>query len=223
MIFWCLVCFVIYLSSYFTKDLVAARYIFFTALFMAIFISLAAQEAYLRLKTQPTIASKLVLYTYVVFLITGVAYQGAKTVMKYKGYRSFNEVLSNAPSATEVTGDTFLKKFAFLKRYVGEDDVVISDRVTAWTIPSFSGKTTSVMVEHFNIFITNIHQRDSDTKKFFDDEADDDFRRSILNKYGVDYLLINSEFVSRKLSDTLKSLGRVVYEDQSFTLVAIEQ
>lgn len=216
-----LACSVIYLVSYFVRDAVFSRYIFFVAFFLSIFISIVVWEMYLSFKEHPTGISRVVLYAYTTILIGGLMYQGAKIILKYEGYRSLDEVLHKRPSAVGYVGQTFLKKFTFLKHFVKDDDVIISDPITAWTIPSFSGKTVSVAIGHSSIFVQDSHQRYYDTEKFFNDETNDDFRRGIFKKYQVDYLLINLKFVSPELASKLEKLGQVVYRDEIFTLVDV--
>lgn len=213
-VIWTLLCIIIYIISYFIPNAVGQRYLFYSSFFLAIFISLTVRGAVFK-------SHKSFIYVYIAILIACVSYQSAKITYKYLGYRSITEILNHEPSAVGINGYKYLNRYNFLKEYVGEKDVVISDLYTSWILPTFSGKSVSISI-HYNPLITNLNKRYLDNKLFFNQDTDMIMRRNILNKYKVEYILVNSEFVSPKMSKILKELGNSVYKDNRFDLITVK-
>ncbi len=208
---WLFACSAVYVVSFFTKDSVGSRYVFFAAFVAAVLIGLFVRDAVVEKK-------KGFVHAYVALLALCVAYQGAKIGLKYAGYRSMGEVLAGAPSAAGNIGNRFLGKFSFLPRHVGDAEVVLSDPHTAWLTPSFAGKSVS-MFWHFNPFVPDGFARSKDDQIFFATDTGDEFRRAAIKRYGADFLLLNLRFVDERLSAGLKRFGAVVHSDDNFILI----
>ncbi len=220
MIAWFLVCAAVYLVSFLTNDPITQRYLFYAAFLMAIFISLAVRDSYRCLNSDKSLFPRIVVCTYVFLLIAGIAYQGTKVARGYKGYVSLAKLLHNDPGVADNINGEFLQKYSFLKNIVKDGDVVMSDTVTSWITPSFSGKTVSIW-PHYDPFVTDGAQRYAETVAFFEEGAGSVSRRVLLYKYGVSYILIDHELVAGAVSRALGDLGRAVYEDAGFTLIKV--
>lgn len=219
LVLWLSICALMYLSACLINNSIGSRYVFFGAVLLSIFISLMARDSYRRLIVSRTTLPRLLAYSYIAILAMCVTYQCAKIGFKYAGYRSLEGILKGEPVAQGSVGKAFLGKFDFLRSYVRDGDVVLSDPETTWVVPSFAGRSVS-MWRHYNPFVIDIWERFIDVREFFETEPGDiGYRREILRKYGVKYLLINSGHVSPELSADLKKLGRIVYDCDGMTLV----
>lgn len=72
---------------------------------------------------------------------------------------------------------------------VSTPEIVLSDPRTMWPVPSFNGYI--VAAAHFEFFVPNQDERVADSERFFatDDPAG---MLEILNKYGVDWVILNT-------------------------------
>ncbi|MFL5617659.1 MAG: hypothetical protein ACJ79A_04610 [Gemmatimonadaceae bacterium] len=115
--------------------------------------------------------------------------------------------------------------YAFLRRDVGQYDVMMADLRTGWIAASFGGKLVSG--QHPLAFISGSEQqaRRADVITFFDAAASQAERGRILRKYRVSYLFAprrspaDSTVVSE---DALRTFGPVAHDDARFLLVRVD-
>jgi hypothetical protein len=116
-------------------------------------------------------------------------------------------------------GQQFLDKFSFLDESVGPYDVVMSDIHTSWIIPSFSGKVTSFL--RSNPLLRDREERLRDNEMFFSEDASEDTRRELLQKYDVRYVLLNRDYVDDKLVAMIELLGEKIHDEDGVILIKI--
>jgi len=106
----------------------------------------------------------------------------------------------------------------FLERYVGEDDVVLSDLATSWAIPCIRGRTVSYQ-RHDVIFPASGAERSKAVKEFFASSTSNVARRAILERYNVKFVLFDARVTPEKLACEVLRLGRLVHEDGDWVLM----
>jgi hypothetical protein len=111
--------------------------------------------------------------------------------------------------------------YEFLARFTGQSEVVLSDPRTSLAVPMLGGKV--VAASHALAFVPDHEQRRQDARRFFDGATRDEERRAILERYRVDWLLVNSEAIdiSGATMASLRRLGEVRYTDGSRKLMLI--
>jgi len=103
-----------------------------------------------------------------------------------------------------------MDRFDRLLEPVGRRDVVLSDAVTSWPVPSVRGRIVAAL--HYETFTPGQPARDRDVFTFF---ATGDWltRQEILQRYGVRWILLNestmSPYVIRDLLEPDAVVGRV--------------
>lgn len=107
-------------------------------------------------------------------------------------------------------------KFKDLLQPVGPRDVVLSDLVTSWPVPSFRGRIVAAL--HYESFTPDQTQRQEDLEAFFAAE-DDAVRRQILEQYGVKWIILNTASLSPYKTRELLEPRAVVNEVDSFILM----
>ena len=75
-----------------------------------------------------------------------------------------------------------------LLKGVGENDVVLSDLMTSWLVPSTSGKIVSAL--HYELFVLDQRQRWRDVSSFFSTATSVD-REGMVKRYGVRWIVLN--------------------------------
>jgi len=112
-------------------------------------------------------------------------------------------------------------RYQFLTQYTKQYDVILSDPETSFLIPTFGGKV--VANGHLLPFVQDGQKREDDLDSFFNRKTSQILRFGIINRYHVDFILINKEeSISEGLSSSdLSSLGRQVYLDKDFILIKI--
>jgi hypothetical protein len=85
-----------------------------------------------------------------------------------------------------------LSRFRSLLRDVGPRDIVLSDDVTMWCVPSVSGRIVHAL--HAELFVPEDEERMRlhDTNEFFQAETSDRERVEILRRYGVRWIILNN-------------------------------
>ncbi len=113
-------------------------------------------------------------------------------------------------------------RFAFLTKFVPQDDVVLSDWAATWVVPTFGGKV--VAPERPQAFVPDNDQRQriKDVNDFYSPTADYNTRLAIVRKYGCRHILVSRENqASREIIRSFLPLGSVVYEDNQFVLLSL--
>jgi len=108
------------------------------------------------------------------------------------------------------------KRFDELLTPVGAHDVVLSDMVTSWVIPSSRGRIVGAL--HFEYFVPDGSQRQQDVEAFFS-EADNAQRKTVLERYNVRWIVLNKENLPPDIFDALYDGRAVVRSDRSLSLM----
>jgi hypothetical protein len=111
-------------------------------------------------------------------------------------------------------------RYLFLAEHVGPYDIVMADVNTSWFVPPFGGK---VVAGRSMAFIPDRNQRFENVERFFNLEATAEERRAMLERYDVDYLLLNKS--NRDVTEAIRTdaaeWGRPVYSDANFELLKL--
>jgi hypothetical protein len=115
--------------------------------------------------------------------------------------------------------------YAFLRRDVGQYDVMMADLRTGWVAASFGGKL--VASQHPLAFVSDSEQRArrQDVSAFFDSASSQAERERILNRYRVSFLLVprHAAADSTTVSESaLRTFGVVAHEDDRFLMVRLD-
>jgi hypothetical protein len=133
-----------------------------------------------------------------------------------KRFRSTLNIFKSKPA-------NFYDKFEFLRTTVQEDDIILSDPETNWVITSFNGKVISS--KHPIFGFDDIYERRNDVDSFFQKDNSDSVRNSLLEKYKIDYILI--DFTKVTLDSTtinwLHETGYVVYSKNQLQLIKLKK
>lgn len=114
--------------------------------------------------------------------------------------------------------------YTHMLRYIGPLDVVLSDTWTSWQLPTFTGKIISRPAGHqldYNVRYPELRHRAADLETFFAPETPDEVRRSLIEKYGVKFVLINRVLTSGMDSTSFAEWGSVIFASNAFTLIAV--
>lgn len=79
------------------------------------------------------------------------------------------------------------RELPVLLKSVGENDVVLSDLITSWLVPSTNGKIVAAL--HYELFIPDQRQRWHDVAEFFSTSPLD--RAELVRRYGVRWIILN--------------------------------
>jgi hypothetical protein len=115
----------------------------------------------------------------------------------------------------------YYNKYNFLRNVVGPDDIILSDPKSNWIIPTYNGKVISSI--HPIYWINDINQRRMDIKSFFINANSDSTRKTIIQKYQPNYLLIDytSVHFNYPTIKWLNSIGISVYKGHQLELIKI--
>jgi hypothetical protein len=99
---------------------------------------------------------------------------------------------------------------------IGAHDVVLSDELTSWAVPSSRGRVVSAL--HFELFVPGQLQRSRDVDHFFGSASEDE-RRHILERYQVSYIVLNRAWIAPASYQSLLDAGSVVGAAGDLTLM----
>jgi MacB-like periplasmic core domain len=111
--------------------------------------------------------------------------------------------------------------YAFLPRFVGQYDTVLSDFSTSLKIPAIAGKVVSLEPDQVMIFVDHT-EAEKDIERFFE-VATSQQRMQILRRYGVSFVLLN-KYKADNWSMVLRSLAgatSIVYADGDMLLLRV--
>ena len=106
--------------------------------------------------------------------------------------------------------------FARFLQPVGERDVVLSDAITAWPIPSFHGRIVAGL--HYEAFTPDQPQRDRDVRAFFETRSEP-IRQDVLDRYHVRWILLNTTALDEAACERLLEPQAVVSRVAPFILM----
>lgn len=98
-------------------------------------------------------------------------------------------------------------------------DVVLSDPMTSWPVPSSAGRIVSGV--HYEAFVDGQDARYADARAFFSDARDVD-RRGILERYNVRYIVMNQEMISPSAWEGLRSERAILRQEGGLLLMSAE-
>jgi hypothetical protein len=99
---------------------------------------------------------------------------------------------------------------------VGHHDVVLSDVLTSWPVPSSAGRIVAPL--HFEMFVNNQPDRVHDVEAFFTTATPDE-QRVILQRYRVRWVLLDTERISERTSTALQRDWPTVARDRELVLL----
>lgn len=117
-----------------------------------------------------------------------------------------------------------VQEYATLAQFIGPHDVVFSDVWTSWHLPTFTGKVITRPEGHqldYNVPRPEIRQRTLDLNRFFAPETPDEVRRSLIEKYGVKFVLVNRVLTSGMDSTSFGGWGSVIFTSNAFALIVV--
>jgi hypothetical protein len=103
---------------------------------------------------------------------------------------------------------------------VSDGDVVLSDALTSWPVPSLTGRV--VVALHREFFVPNQLERESDVLAFFSRSSEVD-RRGLLAKYDVRWILLCKQHIDPVMFDRLLIPSAVAAQDDMFVLMDAER
>jgi hypothetical protein len=129
---------------------------------------------------------------------------------------NFRDALHHVLPGTPNSYDRYL----FLEEKIGQYDVVLADVRTSWHVPPFGGK---VVACRSMAFILDREERLVDVERFFSQEASPQERQFLLDKYKVEYLLLNksNHSVTTAIRAATAEWGRPIYSDANFELLRV--
>lgn len=108
------------------------------------------------------------------------------------------------------------RNYAEVLKPVGTNDVVLSDLVTAWPVPSFRGRVVAAL--HYEYFVPGQERRVDDVESFFGG-ATPEQRRAILERYHVRWILLNSVGLGPEMFQSLLDQRAIVSQAGDFVLL----
>lgn len=138
---------------------------------------------------------------------------------------SFSAFISPALGRSFTAEQKSYEPYYFLLSHTNHYDVILANPGSSKSIPvtSFSGK----LVGLYNDlpFIPDLGARVADAARFFDVDTAQDEREEIIQKYGVNFVLLENVQTAegKNLAAALKTLGKAVYRNNRFTLIAVGQ
>jgi hypothetical protein len=99
-------------------------------------------------------------------------------------------------------------------------DVVLSDNITAWPVPSFGGRIVSSL--HGEFFVLDEPSRNKDVETFFDADTDEKERIGIIRRNAVRWILLSRERLSAVVYRRILEPTAVVARDEPLILMDAE-
>ena len=183
----------VYVLGYFTKTSLSERFVFFIVFTLQLAFSLFWSSC----QGEGTGLKKRFFFT-TVCLAAG-----------FQFYLVFGEFI--APAFTVRSDGAFTLKysapnkvFTNLSRYFNDDDIVLSDICSSWSIPVYSGARI-IALWHTPPHIKDNFDRAEAIKRFFNPATSAEERKGILDKYAVTHILLN-HYVSGKSNELVEPL-----------------
>ena len=115
--------------------------------------------------------------------------------------------------------------YQFLSERTGQYDVILSDIRTSLTVPALGGKVVAHKQPLLFIPEYEYDQRLHDVSQFFASDCTIGERLKIIEKYGVDYILINKGTTTNweELVDSFSSFSVIDFENELLILLAFNK
>ena len=108
-----------------------------------------------------------------------------------------------------------------LASHILPGDVVLADPRTGWPVPSFGGRVVAAL--HWEYFTGDQRRRRDDVTQFFILDTPTVARLEVLDRYGVDWLLVDRDSLSPALLGTLLVTVAIVADDGQRVLMAADR
>jgi len=112
-----------------------------------------------------------------------------------------------------------LPRFRTLLQGVGPRDVVLSDDVTMWCVPSANGRV--VHSYHTEMFVPESEEKAQlrDVEDFFGPDDNDNRRIDVIQRYNVGWIILNQRLLSKPVFDRLRVDSAVVRQEDFLVLM----
>jgi hypothetical protein len=108
-----------------------------------------------------------------------------------------------------------------LRKHLSEDDVVLSDIYSSWSIPVYTGAKI-IALFHTPPQVNDNLERIEDVETFYESSTTREVRENILKKYGVTHVLLNFQTAGKNIEPILKDMGfPVIARNELFSLFSI--
>ena len=107
--------------------------------------------------------------------------------------------------------------FETLLAPVGQHDVVLADRTTAWPVPSIAGRI--VAAQSYELFVRDQRERDADVRRFLEQTTDAETRCDILIRYNVRWIILSRREQSPVVFEALFDADAVRAEHADLVLM----
>ena len=110
--------------------------------------------------------------------------------------------------------------FDHLLSGVGTNEVVLSDVLTSWPVPSSNGKIVAAL--HYELFVPDQGSRSADVARFFSPSESKADQIGILDKYAARWILLNRRVLSAVVFNQLLDPSAVVSREKDLYLMDAE-
>ena len=232
-----LVSVMIYIASYCADLPLLGRYIYFSIFFLQLLLSFFLAELWEPHPKHipPPFIKHTLRITSVIIIVVLFLYQ--IKLMDLTGM--VRCCIHFSPTLSTKRCNHPKEKYVFLTAHLKRGNVVISDTFTSWVIPAMTGAKV-VSLFHDNPLVPDNVNRMRNTKVFFSPATNRLERMEIVKHYGVTHILIhkgleNFEYAyllkewgifipsfTQTLTESLTSLGKIVYQDNTYILIALQ-
>ena len=228
---------VIYIASYAANLPLLGRYIYFSIFHLQLLLSFYMAELWCAPSPAPGASVTVRFLKGASVLILFVLFLYQMRLMDLRGI--IGCCARGAPKFSIERWCHPQEKYAFMQMHLKPGDIVISDTFTSWVVPAMTG---AKVVSHFhdNPLVLDNAVRMNDTRTFFSPGTSQSERMAIIKKYGITHILIHKgleNFVyapllkewgifvpsfTHELIESLASLGKKVYQDNSYILIKLQ-
>lgn len=231
---------VIYAAGRMLDVLLLDRYIFFMIFFLHLSLAWYLRKlgvlSFQAIRTallKPTAGSLKVLF-FAAVLWGCIFYQSANLAFEQAGYR-----IDFMPRPLVRKYKDPLDNYEQIRNQLNANDIVLSDPLSCWLIPAFTGAKI-VVLYHNNPMVADNDIRTKDVLRFYDGQTTLQVRKQIIAKYSASHVLLNRDrmadkianrvrnyYLNYRISDRLTAdmaaLGKVVFENDDFTLFKLKK
>jgi len=204
----------IYVFGYFSKTSLSERFVFFV-----VFSLQVAFSFFWSVNHQKDTVLKKGFFIAIVCIAAGLQF-----------YLVFGEFI--APAFSVRSDSAFIpeysppnKVFKDLRKYLKEDDIVMSDIYSSWSVPVYTGAKI-IALWHTPPHIKDNFERNKAVKRFFNPAVSNTERKGILDKYGVTHILLNhyiSGDSNKLIEQQIVRLGYpVVVQNKDFSILLVQ-
>lgn len=231
-------CASIYVLSYLVNIRLGERYIFFTMVFLHLALAwyLCTLEIASLKKIKDTLSTLSEKNLHILFFVTifllSVCYQLSKL-----GFEQAGQVINFKPRPMIAGYKNPLDNYFLLQDKIAEGDIVLSDPLTSWLLPAFTGAKI-VSLYHNNPLVPDNERRVADAARFYHPATPLEERKQIVNTYRATHVLLNFDRmnenevnrindyylhfrIDQRLVGDVQSMGETVFANKDFILVKV--